>query len=222
MESPYRQLGAWSWWVFLTPAIAVGAQAEQRMPDGRTLFASCAECHQLNAWGSPDGAIPSLAGQQRHYLEKQLAVFRSAARVNTAMQVVTAHPSFSDQGDIGALARYLSGLDANPNPVVGSGEHLRVGQELYTHLCAPCHGVDGGGEGSKPRIAGQHYPYLRRQIEAAARLHRNLAPPEMTRALESMHAQEKDALADYIARLGRAEALLDTNRPHGAHTDQPP
>jgi cytochrome c553 len=175
-------------------------------------------CHQPNAWGSPDGDIPNLAGQQKRYLEKQLAVFRSGARVDTAMQVVAAHPTFINQNNIVALAKYLADLDANPNPVSGSGEHLRVGQELYAHICAACHGIDGRGEpGNRvPRIAGQHYPYLRRQIEAAAGLHKDLAPPEMTSALRGMRPQEKDALADYISRLGNSEALLDTNRLDGA------
>ena len=133
------------------------------------------------------------------------------------MQIVTAHSTFSNENNSVALADYLSGLDANPNPVNGSGEHLRVGQELYTHICASCHGVDGRGEqGNRvPRIAGQHYPYLRRQIEAAAGLHKDLAPPEMTSALRGMRPQEKDALADYISHLGNSEALLDSNRLDG-------
>jgi len=130
------------------------------------------------------------------------------------MQIVTAHPTFSSQ-HIVALTNYLSSLEANPHPMKGSGEHLRVGQELYAHICAACHGIDGRGEqGNRaPRIAGQHYPYLRRQIEAAANLHKDLAPPEMTSALRGMRPQEKDALADYISRLGESQALLDTNRP---------
>lgn len=55
-------------------------------------------------------------------------------------------------------------------------------------------------------------PYLRRQIEVAAGLHKDLAPPEMTSALRGMRPQEKDALADYITRLGNSEVLLDSNR----------
>jgi cytochrome c553 len=65
-----------------------------------------------------------------------------------------------------------------------------------------------------PRISGQHYPYLRRQIEEAARLHRDLAPPEMTSALRGMRETEKDALADYISRLGNSEPLSDPERVH--------
>ena len=218
-----RQLHAASRLWILPALLLAGAlglpQAVLALSSGGRLYAPCVVCHQPNAWGSPDGAIPSLAGQQKRYLETQLELFKSGARVDTAMQVVTAHPSFSDQPSITALADYLSGLAANPRPVTGSGKHLRVGQELFSHICAACHGIDGLGAALNrvPRIAGQHYPYLRRQIEGAATLHHELAPPEMTTALRGMRDQEKDALADYIARLGASDPLLDSNaadRPH--------
>jgi cytochrome c553 len=205
--------------VVLALAIVGIAQAAPTMSDGRRLYAPCVVCHQPNAWGSPDGTIPNLAGQQRRYLEKQLSLFRSGARVDTAMQLVTAHETFGNQQNIVALANYLSGLDANPSPVKGSGEHLRVGQELYSHICAACHGIDGRGDPANrvPRIAGQQYPYLSRQIEAAASLHKDLAPPEMTSALRGMPPQEKDALADYISRLSNSDPLLDSNQSGGLH-----
>src|SRR5277367_1176673 len=150
------------------------SRAAPSLSEGSRLYAPCGTCHAPKAWGSTDGAIPSLAGQQRRYLEKQMALFRSGARVDPAMQVVAMHPTFAKQHDIVALASYLSKLDSNPNPVSGSGEHLRVGQEIYAHICAACHGANGRGEAGNrvPRIAGQHYPYLRRQIDVAAALHR--------------------------------------------------
>ena len=201
----------------LITIISSAAQASPSTVDGGRLYAPCVVCHQPNAWGSLDGAIPNLAGQQKRYLERQLAVFRSGARVDTAMQIVAAHATFADQGNISTVADYLSKLPANPKPVQGSGKHLRLGQEAYTHICAACHGDDGRGAAANrvPRIAGQHYPYLQRQIEAAAALHKELAPPEMTSALRGMGAQEKDALTDYISRLGQSEGLRDTNRPAG-------
>ena len=212
MRSSHPQFCAQLLSVVLTLAIFGVAQAAPSKSDGSRLYTLCEVCHQPNAWGSPDGAIPSLAGQQRRYLEKQLTVFRSGAREDTAMPV---HPIFGDQHNIVAVAGYLSRLEANPNPVNGSGEHLRVGQELYAHICAACHGVDGRGEQEHrvPRIAGQHYPYLRRQIEVAAGLHKDLAPAEMTSALRGMRPQEKDALADYISRFGNSEPVSDSNRP---------
>ena len=191
------------------------AQAASATSDGSRLFAPCVVCHQPNAWGSSDGSIPNLAGQQKRYLATQLGLFASGARVDTAMQVVTAHPKSADHSDFDALSAYLTALAWNPGPVLGSGEHLRVGQEIYTHICAACHGPDGRGQAGNrvPRIAGQHYPYLRRQVEEAAKLHRDLAPPEMTSALRGMREPEKDALADYVSRLGNADALVDPERP---------
>src|ERR1700690_3036155 len=213
MRGPYRQ--SWVHLLKVVPTLAmVGvAQGAPTVSEGGRLYRPCMVCHQLNAWGSPDGAIPSLAGQQERYLERQLTVFRSGARVDTAMQIVTAHPSVNSQEDIIALARYLSTLEPNPNPIRGSGKHLRVGQELYTHICAACHGAAGQGEAGNrvPRLAGQNHPYLKRQIEAAAALHKDLAPPEMTSAIRSMRPQEMDALADYLSRLGNSDALLDSS-----------
>jgi cytochrome c553 len=172
--------------------------------DGNRLFAPCVICHQADARGSADGTIPNLAGQRRRYLEKQLALFRSGARVDDSMQVVTSHPSFADPRHIPALAGYLSALEPNPAPVTGSGEHLAAARDLYEHVCTACHGPEGRGEDANrvPRIAGQHYPYLRKQLDSAAGFHRDLAPPEMTSALRALKSDEKDALADYVSRLG--------------------
>src|SRR5476649_1047055 len=112
------------------------ARAGSSQSEGSRLYVPCGACHAPKAWGSMDGAIPNLAGQQRRYLERQLALFRSGARVDPAMQVVAVHSALNNQQDIVTLASYLSGLDLNPHPVNGSGEHLRVGQEIYAHICA--------------------------------------------------------------------------------------
>lgn len=202
----------------IVASITVGAaQAAPAASDASRLYAPCVACHQPNAWGSPDGSMPNLAGQQKRYLEKQLALFRSGARVDTAMQAVTAHSRLGNPYDIAAIAAYLSELGANPHPVTGTAEHLREGHEIFARICAGCHGVDGRGEAANrvPRIAGQHYPYLRRQIEAAANLHKDLAPPEMTSALRGMRGPEKDAVADYISRLGHPDSQHDAD-PLGA------
>lgn len=153
------------------------------------------------------------------YLVRQLTAFRMGVRVDEAMQPVSEHPAFNDPANIKTLAAYLSMLNSDPKPVLGSGKHLRLGQESYTHICAGCHGFDGRGEqlNRVPRVAGQHYPYLRHELDVAAELHRALAPPEMINALRGLTDQEKDAIADYVSRLSMSEPLMDLNRP-----DQPP
>src|SRR5208282_2801869 len=104
MHGPYKQFGAHLLQAVLTLATFDVAQGAPSISDGSRLYRPCVVCHQPNAWGSPDGAIPNLAGQQERYLEKQLALFRTGARADTAMQVVTAHQTVSNQDDIRALA----------------------------------------------------------------------------------------------------------------------
>jgi cytochrome c553 len=195
----------------LSVAVGTVTHAASPMHDGKGLYAPCVVCHQPNAWGSPDGHIPNLAGQGEGYLANQIASFRSGARTGTAMHVVSAHSTFSDPRDVSALAEYLSALEANPKPVVGSGENLRLGHEIYTYICATCHGFSGEGnhEGNVPRIAQQHFPYLRREIKDVALLHRKISNAGQDMVLRKLSAVAKDAVADYSSRLGESEAVLD-------------
>jgi cytochrome c553 len=183
------------------PAVASGHYVTKR-----SVYAACVKCHQPNGWGSADGTIPNIAGQRATYIEKQVKMFRSGVRQNEAMRPIVEHPQFADPQRLKALAESIARLPWNPQPKLGPGDNLAGGQETYEHICAACHGADGGGQAANavPRIAGQHYPYLLRQIATAAALHRDLAPPEMTSGLRALTERERAALADYIARLARA------------------
>ena len=199
--------------VLLSFALTV-AHAGSPTTDGKHLYAPCVVCHQPNAWGSPDGRIPNLAGQREGYLAYQITSFRSGTRTGTAMHVVSAHPRFGDPSDMTALAEYLSALDMNPKPIVGSGKNLRLGQEIYTYICANCDGSsgDGSAKGNVLRIAKQHYPYLRRQISDLARLHREISNAGEDLVLGRLSAVGKDAVADYISRLSKSEVAPDMKR----------
>src|SRR5690606_35543951 len=51
-------------------------QLDQNVENGKKLYAeNCAECHGPQALGSAAKVIPSLAGQRRAYIVKQLADF---------------------------------------------------------------------------------------------------------------------------------------------------
>src|SRR5271165_4446129 len=135
MLRPSRLPRVQLWLVLLAGAILGLPRAAQASSQFDRLYAPCVVCHQASAWGSVDGAIPSLAGQQRRYLEKQFAAFRSGDRIDPAMQTVAAHPALGNAHDVAVLAKYLSGLAANPNPVQGSGEHLGLAAEMFGHIC---------------------------------------------------------------------------------------
>jgi cytochrome c553 len=66
----------------------------------------CTSCH-LDAFQG-DGTIPRLAGQDRAYLEKTIADFRSRARANNPGMSDLMNAASAD--DLAALAQYLAGL----------------------------------------------------------------------------------------------------------------
>ena len=185
------------------PAITSAAAATSPPRSAQSLYSGCVTCHQIQGWGTSDGNIPNIAGQHLRYVEHQIRQFRAGVRVDDAMQVVAAHPEFSDPISIRSLARYISELAPNPAPLHGPGEALAGASETYARICAACHGADGEGVDAQavPRLAGQQFPYLLRQIKLAAQLHRELAPPEMASALRGQSDRQKQALADYLSRL---------------------
>jgi cytochrome c553 len=194
-----------------TAAMALVACARPAAASGhyvttRNLYSTCVSCHGPEAWGSKDGNIPNIAGQHAAYIEKQIKMFRGGVRRDEAMLAVAEHPEFADPLKIKSLAQQVAKFAPNPHPELGPGENLAEGKDTYDHICAACHGADGGGQAvnAVPRIAGQHYPYLLRQIGAAAALHRDLAPPEMTSGLRALTDRQRSALADYISRLAPA------------------
>ncbi len=183
-------------------ACGAHAQASASSLDGRSLYGACVVCHQPNADGSPDGAIPSLAGQRRGYLLEQLRGFGTRERRAPGMDVVAAHSTFRDPERMLALADYLAALPPNRHPVRGPAEVDAAGAHLYRARCAGCHGVRGRGVGAQlPVLACQHYPYLRRRLDVLPAAHGKPPAPAIEAAAAILPPRSKDALAAYISHL---------------------
>jgi cytochrome c553 len=75
------------------------------------------------------------------------------------------------------------------------------GAELFRN-CAVCHGATGGGaaDGSVPRVAGQHYEYLMRQIYDGADGRRPNFSPFHIRVLSGLDRPDITGLADFLSR----------------------
>ncbi len=129
----------------------------------------CEVCHGPSARGF-DGyyPIPRLAGQQTEYLENQLRGFATGKR-EFAIMFNVAH--ILSPAMIAALGTNFH--DLNPKPVGGGPKDLvAAGKKLFEEgipsanvpPCASCHGPDAKGNGQFPRLAGQLYPYVVRQL----------------------------------------------------------
>ena len=178
-------------------------RAQVDISHGQTLFQTCARCHGANGSGAADGSIPALAGQHFRVLIRQLVDYRHDQRWDVRMEHFADFPYVIFAQDVADVAGYIAQLPPPAAPVLGSGEYLDHGQHLFARQCAQCHGKAGEGSDARvyPHLAGQHYPYLVRQMHDALEGRR----PNFTRAhvrlLSQFDRDDIDGVADYLSRL---------------------
>jgi cytochrome c553 len=166
----------------------------------------CSSCHGMTGRSvSPE--FPVLAAQQADYIEAQLKAFRDHSRADphahTYMWGMAAH---LDDATISGVAKYFSEQTAVAGRPVDTAA-VAIAEPIFKDgieardvpACATCHGDQAQGQGTIPRLAGQHSGYLatqlrqfRTNVRANETMHQNalnLTEPEIT------------ALADYLASL---------------------
>jgi cytochrome c553 len=217
-----RTLAGWLFPVLAFIATGVGAQSieprvardrefheaarlEPDLVSGAKLYQTCAACHGEDGRGTEDGEIPAIAGQHGSVLLKQLTDFRHDQRWDERMRNFTDRHHLAGAQDLADVAAYVANLRRFPATAkgIGDGTALGVGASTYFRNCERCHGPLGLGNllQRRPRLAGQHYGYLVRQLqETAAGLR-----PGMDRAhvdmLKSLSAEELRGVADYLSRI---------------------
>jgi len=180
--------------------------ALKRVPDparGRELFPTCAGCHGLDGSGAADGSVPAIAGQYYPVILKQLVDFRENQRWNQRMEKVLYQRHLIDLADFADIAGYVSSLPRHANLDFGDGMALRVGTAAYFRDCADCHGAVGQGSAERvtPRLGGQHYAYLVRQIHLAGDLRRPNMIAQHAQTVRRLSAEEINGVADYLSRI---------------------
>jgi len=215
MYSPSPRLSAWLMLIETLLATTVHAaslpqreyaQVLRSKPDivhGETLFETCAACHGPQGAGIADGTVPAIAGQHFHIIARQLVEYRHDKRWDLRMNHFTDQHHLGGAQDIADLAAFISKLTVSEATDHGSGEYLRHGGEVYAHLCASCHGAagEGGDRERYPRLAGQHYDYLLRQMHDGLEGRRPNFPPSHVRLLQRVERVDLAGLADYLSRL---------------------
>lgn len=172
---------------------------------GQAAYEVCQGCHLPNALGRADGSYPRLAGQHASVLVKQMLDIRAGRRFNPKMRPFIDEALVSTQ-DVVDIAAYLAALPSPPTNGRGAGTELAQGRRVYEAQCTSCHGADGSGDAARfyPRLNGQHYEYLLRELVYIRDGVRGNADPKMVETIRGFSFSELAALADYVSRLPSA------------------
>lgn len=178
----------------------------ERAPDsahGAKLYETCAACHGPAGEGVADASVPAIAGQHFAYIAKQLVDFRAGARGDTRMQHFsdTRHLAYSQH--VADVAAHISRLQPRVSSQPSSHDAGYRGAMVYARACERCHGVTGEGNADElvPRLAGQHFEYLRDQLSDGAAKRRPSLAGAHAKAVASMPQEDLIAVAQYLASL---------------------
>jgi cytochrome c553 len=157
---------------------------------------TCSACHGLNG-RSVSPTFPILAAQTAPYIELQLHAFKDQTRADPDAQAyMWGMASQLNDASISGLAAYFSKQSAAEGKS-GNARLISQGKQIFVEgvpgrqipACASCHGAQAQGNGPFPRLAGQHAPYLLKQL---------LVIQSVLRTAPVMHGVIKDLTRDQM------------------------
>ncbi len=164
---------------------------------------TCGTCHGSNG-RSVSPTFPNLAAQTAPYIEGQLHAFKDQTRADPDAQAyMWGMASQLSDATISGLANYFSSQPAAPgrqgNPaLIEQGKHLFQEGVPAQQIppCASCHGANAQGMATFPRLAGQHAPYLLKQLLVIQSVLRTA--PVMHGVVKNLTKEQMAALVAYL------------------------
>jgi cytochrome c553 len=141
-------------WTSVPPLAALAQTAPAKA-------AVCAACHGPN--GNPTITTnPILAGQTSRYLYLQLRDFQEGRRSDPQMSPMAKDLSRDEMRD---LADYFAAQKPAPQTFRVDAAKARLGRaKAEETLCTMCHLGGFAGQNEIPRVAGQNYEYVVKQL----------------------------------------------------------
>lgn len=185
-------------------AAPAAAQAADDARAAEIVQGRCFICHGVDGESSSP-AFPRLAGQHARYIERQLADYKAGRRKSSAMQPMVEELS---PADFLLLGRYFEARRPRAH-AVDDTELAQAGRHVYQRsdpdaggaACATCHGADGAGSETLPRLAGQHAQYTENQLLAFSRRERRSDNALMHTIASRLSEHDRRAVAAYLSGL---------------------
>ncbi len=173
---------------------------------GKTLAMQvCSNCHGMDG-NSINPNFPKLAGQQEDYLVAQLTYFRSHNRSDPeGSEYMWGIARKLTDEQIKGLATYFSGQKDKPN-IAGDPALVAEGKSIFENgipkeevaACAGCHGQAGMGNGTFPRLAGQHADYMIKQLHVLSQTDQRPAGAMMKPLVHGLMPSDMVAVTAYL------------------------
>jgi cytochrome c553 len=185
----------------LTPDSARGAE----------IFSYCAGCHTAQSNGLPEGWVPSISGQHPRYLAKQLIDYRHSVRRDARMEPVAKGHGLRSSQDVADVVAFLAAQPADWSAPDERPAGATEDSKFYRNHCSSCHGLTGEGNNSRyvPRIAGQDFAYLLRQMHDVVDGRRPNMRRDHLRVLEGLDVVQLVSLSCYVSHLGGGDGELN-------------
>jgi cytochrome c553 len=184
----------------LATLVVVAAQAAwgQDVEAGREKAAACQPCHGPNG-NSTVPLFPILAGQTARYLYLQLRDFQAGRRLDPLMDPLAAKLSREDMLDLAAFFAAQKPLPATFKP--DPQKAARGEKKAAETLCTMCHLKQFMGQNEIPRVAGQHYEYIVKQMQDFKSGKRTNDAGNMASVSKTLSEEDVDDLGHYLVGL---------------------
>jgi cytochrome c553 len=140
-----------------------------------------------------------LAGQTWRYLYIQLKDFKEGRRENPLMSPMAAPLSQQDMLDI---ANYYAAQPLKPSAFKADETKVKLGKAKADEtLCTMCHLGGFAGQNEIPRVAGQQYDYVVKQLRDFKARKRTNDAGNMTSVAQTLSEADIENLAHYLASL---------------------
>ncbi len=129
----------------------------------------------------------------------QLKDFKEGRRKDPLMSPMAVNLSREDMFDLAALLRAAEAA-ADQLPI--DSAKVAAGKQVAdAALCTMCHLGGFSGQNEVPRVAGQHYDYIVKQLKDFRERRRTNDAGTMTAYARGLTDEQIDALAQYITNL---------------------
>lgn len=180
--------------------------ANPNVPGETLALQVCSNCHGATG-NSKSPNFPNLAGQQEAYLIAQLQGFKGHSRQDPAgYEYMWGLSHNLTDKQIQELAAHFQAEKPERQRIEGNPERIAAGKSIFTGgipdkgipPCGSCHGPEGKGSATFPRIAGQHADYLVKQLTVFQRTNERPSATLMKTVAHNLTPENIVNVADYL------------------------